>query len=322
VTGLLRQVSELRPLVAGWKRAGEAVAVVPTMGALHEGHVQLVERARSEADRVIVTIFVNPRQFNRDEDLARYPRDEAADVERLAPHGVDVVFAPLPDEVYPAGHATTVTVRGVSEDLEGAYRPGHFDGVATVVAKLFGMTQADLACFGEKDWQQLQVVRRLVADLDLPVRIVGCPTARESDGLALSSRNLLLAPEARARAVGLPRALEAAAAAITAGGDAGAALDSARAALLAAGFDSVDYVELRDAASLAEVTPDRSARLLAAAWIGGVRLIDNLAVDGRPPSGVDAGSAAAGRELSVGEGWPTEVSTGRLQIRSEGSPPR
>ena len=248
------------------------------MGALHAGHLSLVERARAEADRVIVSIFVNPAQFNNPDDLARYPRTEAADLALLAPLGVDAVFAPAAAEVYPDGHATTVSVGGVSAPLEGAFRPGHFDGVATVVAKLFGMTGADVACFGEKDWQQLQVVRRLVADLAIPVEVVGCPTVREADGLALSSRNVRLAPDDRARAEALPRALAEAATAIAAGTAAAAALDKARAALVAAGFGPIDYLACRDAATLGEPVPGRPARLLAAATIGGVRLIDNLPV--------------------------------------------
>lgn len=278
---VVRRTAELRPLVAAWKRAGETVAVVPTMGALHAGHLALVTRARAEADRVIVTIFVNPTQFDNPDDLARYPRTEADDLARLAPLAVDAVLTPAAAEVYPAGHATTVSVRGVGEPLEGAHRPGHFDGVATVVAKLLGMTGADVACFGEKDWQQLQVVRRLVADLDIPVRVVGCPTVREDDGLALSSRNVRLAPAARRAATALPRALATAAEAIAAGADSEAALAAARAALADAGFEAVDYVALRDAASLGPVRDGAPARLLAAARIDGVRLIDNLAVPGR-----------------------------------------
>lgn len=278
---VVRRTAELRPLVAAWKRAGETVAVVPTMGALHAGHLALVTRARAEADRVIVTIFVNPTQFDNPDDLARYPRTEADDLARLAPLAVDAVLTPAAAEVYPAGHATTVSVRGVGEPLEGAHRPGHFDGVATVVAKLLGMTGADVACFGEKDWQQLQVVRRLVADLDIPVRVVGCPTVREDDGLALSSRNVRLAPGARRAATALPRALATAAEAIAAGADSEAALAAARAALADAGFEAVDYVALRDAASLGPVRDGAPARLLAAARIDGVRLIDNLAVPGR-----------------------------------------
>lgn len=279
MTPVLRTVADLRALVRGWKRSGGTVAVVPTMGALHAGHVSLVERAKSEADRVIVTIFVNPAQFNNPEDLAKYPRSEAEDLARLAPLAVDAVFAPPVEEVYPAGHATTVSVGGVTVPLEGAFRPGHFDGVATVVAKLFGMTQADVACFGEKDWQQLQLVRRLAADLDMPVRVLGCPTVREPDGLALSSRNLRLSPGARSAAAALPRAMRTAAASVARGEPSGAALETARAALVEAGFESLDYLALRDAETLGEPAPGRPLRLLAAATIGGVRLIDNIPCD-------------------------------------------
>lgn len=275
---ILRRVDDLRAAVAGWRRAGETVALVPTMGALHEGHLSLVRRARAEAGRVVVSVFVNPTQFNNPDDLAKYPRTEAADAVLLAPLSVDAVFAPAAEEVYPGGHATTVRVTGVSDPLEGAHRPGHFDGVATVVTKLFGMAQPDIACFGEKDWQQLQVVRRLVADLDLPVRIVGCPTVREADGLALSSRNVRLSAADRTRAAALPRALRQAALAIAAGDDAAAATGRLRAALRAAGFGTVDYAECRDAATLGPARPGDPARLLVAAWAGGVRLIDNMPV--------------------------------------------
>ena len=186
---ICRSVSEIRALVDEWKASGARVGVVPTMGALHEGHLSLARRARAECDRVVVTIFVNPKQFNNAQDLEKYPRTEDADAALLAGVPVDAIFAPLPDEVYPPGFATTVSVAGVAEPLEGAMRPGHFDGVATVVTKLFGMTRADRAYFGQKDWQQLQVVQRLVADLNLPVEIVACETLREGDGLAMSSRS-------------------------------------------------------------------------------------------------------------------------------------
>ena len=276
---ILRTVAELRALVGLWKRAGQTVGVVPTMGALHEGHLSLARLARADSDRVIVTIFVNPRQFNNPSDLEKYPRTEDRDAAMLAGLGVDAVFAPAPDEVYPPGFASTVSVAGVSEPLEGAHRPGHFDGVATVVAKLFGMTMADRAFFGEKDWQQLMVVRRLVADLNIPVAIVGCPTVREADGLAMSSRNVRLSPAARARAPALYRALDAAAVALRAGTPIPEALVAARAAVLAAGYDSVDYLDLRSAEGLMPVDRlDGAARLLVAATLDGVRLIDNIAV--------------------------------------------
>lgn len=279
---IIRRRAELRAIVAGWKAAGETVGVVPTMGALHAGHLSLVQAAKAGSDRVVVTLFVNPRQFNNAADLAAYPRTEASDAEKLGPLAVDLLYVPDGEEMYPAGFSTTVSVGGVSEGLCGANRPGHFDGVATVVTKLLLQTAADRAYFGEKDWQQLQVVRRLVADLDIPCEIVGCPTVREPDALALSSRNLRLTEVERAAAPALARALAAAARAIAAGTPVAAALDAARAAILAAGFRSVEYLELRRAADLAPTEAlDAPARLLVAAWLGDIRLIDNLAL----PSG-------------------------------------
>ncbi|ACL99915.1 pantoate--beta-alanine ligase [Cereibacter sphaeroides] len=276
---VLRTVAELRARVSDWKAAGETVGVVPTMGALHEGHLSLARRARASCDRVIVTIFVNPRQFNNPADLEKYPRTEAQDAALLASVGVDAVFAPAPEEVYPRGFATNVSVSGVSEPLEGAHRPGHFDGVATVVAKLFGMTRADRAFFGEKDWQQLMVVQRLVADLNIPVTIEGCATVREADGLALSSRNRRLSAEGRARAPALVRAMQAAAEAMRGGRSVPEALAEARAAVLAAGFETVDYLELRTADLLLPMERlQGEGRLLAAATLDGVRLIDNIPV--------------------------------------------
>ncbi|EKX57683.1 Pantoate--beta-alanine ligase [Rhodobacter sp. AKP1] len=276
---ILRTVAELRARVSDWKAAGETVGVVPTMGALHEGHLSLARRARASCDRVIVTIFVNPRQFNNPADLEKYPRTEAQDAALLASVGVDAVFAPGPEEVYPRGFATNVSVSGVSEPLEGAHRPGHFDGVATVVAKLFGMTRADRAFFGEKDWQQLMVVQRLVADLNIPVTIEGCATVREADGLALSSRNRRLSAEGRARAPALVRAMQAAAEAMRGGRSVPEALAEARAAVLAAGFETVDYLELRTADLLLPMERlQGEGRLLAAATLDGVRLIDNIPV--------------------------------------------
>ena len=272
-------VEGLRNVVAGWKGAGARVGVVPTMGALHQGHLSLVEAAKANCDRVIVTIFVNPKQFNNPEDLKKYPRDAKRDSSLLSAAGVDLLFAPPPEVVYPEDFATTVSVSGLTSALEGTFRPGHFDGVATVVTKLFLMTGADAAFFGEKDWQQLQIVRRLVRDLNIPTEIVGCPTLRESDGLAMSSRNVRLPSEVRAVAPELHRAMMAAAEAIGAGQAAGDALKAARQAVLAAGFDEVEYLELRDAERLTPLDLlDRPARMLAAAWLGGVRLIDNIDV--------------------------------------------
>ena len=279
MTVILRTVAELRAVVRGWKAAGEVVGVVPTMGALHDGHLSLARAAKAECERVIVTIFVNPMQFNNPEDLKKYPRTLEADAALVATVGVDVIFAPVAEEVYPDGFATTVTVTGVSQPLEGALRPGHFEGVATVVAKLFGMTMADRGYFGQKDWQQLQVVTRLVLDLNIPVWIVGCETIREADGLAMSSRNARLDDAARAKAPVLFAAMTRAVADIRAGQSDRMAIREAAEAVRAAGFDRVEYIELRDAGTLMPSDdPTRPRRMLAAAWLGGVRLIDNIAV--------------------------------------------
>ncbi|SNR47207.1 pantoate--beta-alanine ligase [Puniceibacterium sediminis] len=276
---IVRRLTELRAEVDAWKRAGQTVGVVPTMGALHDGHLSLVRAAKAGCDRVIVTIFVNPKQFNSPEDLANYPRTEVADARRLAPLGVDAVYVPDPDQIYPDGFCTTVSVAGLTDVLCGANRPGHFDGVATVVTKLFTQTRADRAYFGEKDYQQLQVVTRLSRDLDLGVEVVGCPTIREEDGLAMSSRNLLLSDRARVWAPELHRAMEEMASGLLAGGDHDALRAVAEARLTRAGFTGVDYLDLRACGDLALMTTvDRPARLLAAAWLAGVRLIDNIAV--------------------------------------------
>lgn len=279
MTEILRTVADLRARVARWRAGGAVVGVVPTMGALHEGHLSLVRAAQAECGRVIVTIFVNPRQFDRPEDLVKYPRTEEADAALLRPLGVDVVFAPAPTEVYPAGFVTTVTLAGPALHLEGRHRPGHFDGVATVVTKLFGITGATRAYFGEKDWQQLQVVRRLATDLNLDIEVIACPTDRDADGLARSSRNARLSASARAAAAVLPQVMRHAAQALREGVPTVAALDTAEAALLDAGFAPVDYLALCDEATLEPLTSARpGARLLAAAWIDGVRLIDNIAL--------------------------------------------
>lgn len=276
---IVRTVSDLRRTVAEWRAAGETIAVVPTMGALHEGHLSLVRAALAGADRVIVTLFVNPKQFNSAADLAAYPRTEFEDAEKLAPLGADLLFCPDGDEMYPAGFATTISITGVSEGLCGAQRPGHFDGVATVVAKLFLQTQADLAYFGEKDFQQLHVVKRLAADLNIPIDVIGCPTIREVDGLAMSSRNIRLSDADRKTAVVLAAALTEAAAGIAAGAGVDRTLAEARDRILAAGFQSVEYLELRAEDDLAPMsTFDRNARLLVAAQLGRTRLIDNVRV--------------------------------------------
>ncbi|MBB4100557.1 pantoate--beta-alanine ligase [Sphingomonas kyeonggiensis] len=275
----VRQLEDLREATAAWRQAGERIALVPTMGALHDGHMALVEAAKRAANRVVVSIFVNPKQFGANEDLAKYPRKEAADSRMLTGAGVDLLWMPPVEVVYPEGFATNISVSGVSALLEGAHRPGHFDGVATVVSKLFNQVQPDIALFGEKDWQQLAVIRRMTTDLNLAVEIQSVLTQREDDGLALSSRNAYLMPEERAKAVALPRALGAAAKAITDGGDVEAALAQARETLAAAGFET-DYVALADAETLEPATAyaPGKLRLLAAARLGATRLIDNIAV--------------------------------------------
>ena len=276
---IARTVAELRAHTRAWRAAGQVIGVVPTMGALHDGHLSLARAARAECDRVITTIFINPMQFNNPDDLLKYPRTEAADAALLATVPVDLIFAPTREEVYPEGFKTTVSVAGVSEPLEGRMRPGHFDGVATVVSKLFGMTMADRGYFGQKDWQQLQVVLRLVRDLNMPVQIVGCETIREADGLAMSSRNVRLTPEGRAKAGGLYTAITAAAEDIRAGQSDRMAIREAAEAIRAAGFERVEYIELRDAATLMPSDdPASPRRMLAACWLDGVRLIDNIPV--------------------------------------------
>ncbi len=273
----IRRVDELRTALAAFRAAGERVALVPTMGALHAGHMALVAEAKLAADRVVVSIFVNPKQFGPSEDLDSYPRREATDARLLAESKVDILWAPNVDEMYPADFSTNISVSGVSEGLDGAARPGHFDGVATVVAKLFNQVRPDVAVFGEKDFQQLAVVRRMAADLDMGVEVRGLQTQRDDDGLALSSRNAYLSPEDRAAAVALPRALGVAARAIESGGDVDSSVATARDTLIAAGF-TVDYVTLVESETLGTYAPGRPGRLLAAARLGNTRLIDNIAV--------------------------------------------
>ena len=279
---IVRSVADLRAQVAAWKAAGDAVALIPTMGALHDGHLTLIKLGQAKARRTVASVFVNPKQFAPHEDFDAYPRGEAIDAERLASAGCDLMFAPNASEMYAPGFATAINVSGVSEPLEGAARPRFFGGVATVVAKLLIQCQADVAIFGEKDYQQLQVIKRVVKDLDIPVEIVGAPTARAVDGLALSSRNAYLSPEERAAAVALPDAMKAAAQAVAAGGRVDEAEAAGKAALMAAGFRQVDYFDVHEANDLSRLGPGpighAQGRILVAAWLGKTRLIDNMAV--------------------------------------------
>lgn len=275
----VRTVAELRQVVASWKAAGAKSTLVPTMGALHLGHLEIVRMARTLADRTIVSIFVNPIQFNNPSDLANYPRTLEADSRLLDDAGVDLLFAPTQSDMYPEGFSTKVSVSRLSDGLCGAFRPGHFEGVATVVAKLFNQSGADFAVLGEKDYQQLHVVRRMTTDLDIPIGIVAHPTVRETDGLAMSSRNTRLTPEERKVAPELARQLNIAADAFRAGKPANDIYAAARKAILAVGFSTVEYFELRaerDLLPLQSLT--EPARLLVAANLGRVRLIDNIQV--------------------------------------------
>jgi len=276
---ILRRLADLRAATRPWVRMGARIGVVPTMGALHDGHLSLVAAAKAACDRVIVTIFVNPKQFNNPADLEKYPRTEEEDARKLARFGVDALWVPEADQMYPARFATTVSVSGLADVMEGSFRPGHFDGVATVVTKLFTQTSATDAFFGEKDFQQLLVVRRMAADLDLGVTVHGCPTIRDIDGLALSSRNLLLSDRARTTAPRLHEEMEAIAEGLRTGEDFADLRARAATRLDKAGFNRVDYLDLRAQDDLAVLdAPDCPARLFAAAWLAGVRLIDNIAV--------------------------------------------
>jgi pantoate--beta-alanine ligase len=276
---IIRTVVELREEVRMWRREGCTVGVVPTMGALHEGHLSLVRRALAETDRVIVTLFVNPKQFNDASDLAAYPRTEESDAEKLKPLGAHALYAPGAAEMYPSGFQTKVSVSGVSEGLCGAGRAGHFDGVATVVSKLFLQAGADKAFFGEKDFQQLHVVRRMARDLDIPIEVIGCPTVRDADGLALSSRNERLSPAARANATAIPAVLHEAARQLAAGAGIAETLGAATERLKSIPEARFEYLELRHEDDLSPVNAiARPARLLAAVWLGDVRLIDNVPV--------------------------------------------
>jgi pantoate--beta-alanine ligase len=279
---ILNRIPELREKMRVFRAAGETVALVPTMGALHDGHLALVRHGRKLANRVIATIFVNPTQFGPSEDLSGYPRDRASDIAKLESVGTDALFVPELEEMYPPGASTTVTVSGLTDGLCGPFRPGHFAGVATIVTKLLLQALPDLALFGEKDFQQLLVIRRLARDLDIPVRIEGVPTVREGDGLALSSRNAYLSPDERRRASTLYRVLTRIAAALANGAAAEPLLAEGRAELAKAGFDPVQYLEHCDAETLKPLArADRPSRIFAAAYLGGTRLIDNVPVDRR-----------------------------------------
>jgi len=279
---IVRTIAELRQRVGDLRKQGQTIGLVPTMGALHEGHLSLVEAAKADGHKVVVSIFVNPTQFNDPKDLEKYPRNEAADVDLLTPFGVDLVWAPDVDEMYAKGFATNISVGGISEGLCGATRPGHFDGVATVVSKLLLQSLPDAAYFGQKDFQQLAVINRLVADLNIPVEIVGCPILREIDGLAMSSRNVRLSEAGRKIAPFLYQTLSEAAEQIVSGRDIETTLSNAAQGLLDAGFSSIDYLELHASDDLSPILElDRPARLFVAAFLDGVRLIDNVVVKGR-----------------------------------------
>jgi pantoate--beta-alanine ligase len=276
---IVREMSDLGQALVSWRKGGQTIALVPTMGALHAGHMALVDAARAGADKVVASIFVNPLQFGANEDLGRYPRQEAEDAKLLEAHGCDLIWMPTADQLYPSGFATTVSVAGVSERWDGEARPGHFAGVATVVAKLFTAVRPDIAYFGEKDFQQLAVIRRMTDDLGLGVEILGVPTVRDADGLALSSRNAYLSADERQRALALPQALEEARDAILSGKPVDPVLDRARDRLSDAGFSRVDYFALVDAATLEPLeAASGEMRLIAAAVIGTTRLIDNVRV--------------------------------------------
>ena len=276
----IREARQLPAALIALRAGGKSLALVPTMGALHAGHLALVDEAKRHVDNVAATIFVNPLQFSANEDFGRYPRQEEKDADMLEQAGCDLLWLPQPEEIYPAGFATTVSVKGLSDRWEGEARPGHFDGVATVVAKLLCAVRPDIAVFGEKDFQQLAVIRRMTQDLQLGVGILGMPTVRDSDGLALSSRNEYLSADERERAVELPSALNDAATRIRSGASVPEAIAAAVERLKAAGFAKVDYVALVNALTLEPLDhAGGPMRLIAAATIGTTRLIDNLPVE-------------------------------------------
>ena len=277
---IVRTTKELRNIVKGWRRDDHKIALVPTMGALHAGHLSLAQEGLKRCSRVIMSIFVNPTQFAPDEDLDSYPRTFDEDVDKFAMAGGHLIWAPTPGEMYPDGFATRITPEGAANGLETDFRPHFFSGVATVCCKLFTQTLPDYAMFGEKDFQQLCVVRQMVRDLDLPLEIIGCPTIREADGLAMSSRNAYLSVDERKAAVTIYTAISEVAQQVEAGADIANACRAAEAALKAAGFRQIDYVAVRDAETLEAVDSftGRRLRVLAAAWLGNTRLIDNVAV--------------------------------------------
>ncbi len=287
-TELVSTIAELRAHVSRWRNAGGTIGMVPTMGALHEGHMSLVNLSQSHASHTIVSIFVNPRQFGPNEDLDRYPKNIAADMKLLEREDNILLFAPTCEEVFPKGHSTLIEVSGLGDILEGKFRPGFFSGVATVVAKLFIQANPDIAIFGEKDYQQLLVIRQLVRDLDLPVRIIAAPIIREKDGLAMSSRNSYLTADERRSAPALYRELTEAAKRVGDGEDLELIVSTGKERLARAGFDGTEYFEIRDAETLKKYEPPKdrgattgSARVLAAATLGRTRLIDNVAVPQR-----------------------------------------
>lgn len=277
---IVRTVHDLRKAIAKWRSRGQTIGLVPTMGALHAGHLSLVKLTRKNADRTVVSIFVNPTQFAANEDLSRYPRDEPGDLKKLDDADTDLVWAPTIEEMYPDGFSTSVQAGSAAKELEGAFRPGHFDGVATVCAKLFNQVTPDVAVFGEKDFQQLAVLRQMVRDLDMPLKLIGAPTKRDTDGLALSSRNVYLSEAERRVAPTLYAAISTLAADVSNGADVLSGVADAKRKLTSAGFTKIDYVEVRDAETLAPAATasGRPARVLAACWLGKTRLIDNVAV--------------------------------------------
>lgn len=276
---IVRTVHDLRKAVAKWRGRDQTVGLVPTMGALHAGHISLVKLAKKKADKAVVSIFVNPTQFAANEDLSRYPRDEAGDLAKLAAADADLVWSPSVEEMYPDGFSTGVRAGSAAKDLEGAFRPGHFDGVATVCAKLFNQVTPDIAVFGEKDFQQLAVLRQMVRDLNMPLKLIGSPTKRDADGLALSSRNAYLSEAERTIAPALYAAISALAKDVANGADIPAGVADAKRKVTAAGFTKIDYIEVRDAETLepASTASGRPMRVLAACWLGQTRLIDNVA---------------------------------------------